>query len=197
MEKYLRTNIENEAALSLEILSEQIPKVKIDLYRWKWVILFLHNTLQNFMVLALRGTNNLKVVNKKDADKWLKAYYNNEDTLPVCRLDNFLNLYQKIKTNSMCQYVNSKKYIPNKDEDFYVKKLNQLRNDFIHFVPKSWSIQLVGLPGLCLDCLSIIQFLIFESGNIIFYNDLYDTASKYLNVSIRELEIIRQIYNNK
>ena len=197
MEKYLRTNIDIEAVLSLEMLAEQIPKVLIDEYRWKWVILFLHTALQNFMVLALRGSNNLRVINKKDADKWLEAYYNNEDVLPNCRLDSFMNLYKKIKTDSMCQYINSRKYISRDDDDFYVKKLNKLRNDFIHFVPKSWSIQLAGLPGLSLDCLSIIQFLMFESGNIIFYNDLYDIASISLKTSIKELENIHKIYENK
>lgn len=47
-----------------------------------------------------------------------------------------------------------------------MNKLNELRNDFIHFLPKVWLIEVSGLPDIVNDCIAIIELLSFESGNI-------------------------------
>jgi len=47
----------------------------------------------------------------------------------------------------MLCYVHGKKFIVKPDHDWAVKKLNELRNQFVHFAPKGWSLDLLGLPG--------------------------------------------------
>jgi len=39
-------------------------------------------------------------------------------------------------------------------------QLNNLRNEFIHFVPKGWSVELAGLPQICANCINVDEFLI-------------------------------------
>jgi hypothetical protein len=40
-----------------------------------------------------------------------------------------------------------------------------LRNNFEHFVPKLWSIELHGLPDIAIDVLDVIRFLALDTGN--------------------------------
>lgn len=55
--------------------------------------------------------------------------------------------------------------------DDAIRTLNELRNKFIHFIPCGWSIELIMLPRICKQVLSVIEFLILESGNIRFYDN--------------------------
>lgn len=173
MDLWLRTDETKEAISALEMLAEAAPSLTTDFYRWKWVIISTHNALQGFMVLALRHGNGLLALKDEIAAQWLKAYREGGQ-YPVEKLDNFLNLYKKVKSDRMLCYGHSKKFIATPDHNRSVKKLNELRNEFIHFVPKGWSLELTGLPGICLHCLEVIEFLGWESGNIIFYEDVQE-----------------------
>ncbi len=188
MDKWLRINIQKEAALGIEMVAEQLLKTRKDVYRWKWVIITLHNTLQNFMVLALRGTNNLKVLTDKEREKWLKAYQNDDKQLPQGKLDFFLNLYKKIQSNQMRQSIHSKSFKADKEFDLCVEKLNYFRNEFIHFIPKGWSIQLVGLPYISMKCIKIIEFLFYESGNVLMNTELESKVKSSLKTCLTELK---------
>jgi hypothetical protein len=61
-----------------------------------------------------------------------------------------------------------------------VRKLNAFRNDFIHFVPKGWFIEVSGLPQIADDCLNIISFLAFECGNIFWHEQELETLTRVL-----------------
>ena len=39
-----------------------------------------------------------------------------------------------------------------------------LRNQFEHYIPKLWSIEVHGLPQMALDVLEVIRFLAIENG---------------------------------
>jgi len=166
MDLWLRTDETEEAISSLEMLAETAPSLVLDTYRWKWVFISTHNALQGFMVLALRHGNGLLALKDEIAAQWQKAYREG-GKYPVEKLDNFTNLYKKVKSVRMMCYVHSRKFKATQDHNRAVKKLNELRNDFIHFVPKGWSLELTGLPEICLRCLEVIEFLGWESGNII------------------------------
>jgi hypothetical protein len=51
-EVWLETDYEEESLRTLEFTVEQLTRVIEDSYRWKWVIIALHNSLQAFMVKA-------------------------------------------------------------------------------------------------------------------------------------------------
>ena len=85
-------NEELDAIVSLELLSEQLPKSLIAPHHWKWVIISLHNALQGFIILSLRNTNFLNVLTSKSARAWTEAYDNDEIPDKPPYLDNFLKL---------------------------------------------------------------------------------------------------------
>jgi hypothetical protein len=194
MDLWLRTDETEEAISALEMLAETAPSLIADTYRWKWVIICTHNALQGFMVLALRHGNGLLALKDEIAAQWLKAYREGGN-YPVEKLDNFLNLYKKVKSDRMLCYVHSKKFKATPAHDRSVKKLNELRNEFIHFVPKGWSLELTVLPEICLDCLEVIEFLGWESENIILYEEVQQKrAMSALKEAKEVLNDIKQKY---
>ncbi len=169
MVKYLETDEFEEITNSIELLSSQSSQLE-DKYQWKWVILSMHSTLQGFMVIGLRDSAGLNILKDGIAKKWLRAYRNG-DPYPVEKLDSFLNLYEKIKSDRMLRFGHSRIYESTEGNDRSVKMLNTLRNDFIHFVPKGWLLEVTGLPKICLDCIEIIEFLGWESNNVLWYKE--------------------------
>lgn len=188
---WLTTDESEEVVSALEMTAEMGKRLPQDKYAWKWVILSLHSALQGFMVLALRQGNGLLALTTKSRNKWLEEYRKegkiDEKKFPKEFVDSFPNLYKKIKSDAMLAYVHSKKFEPIDSQDWSVGKLNELRNDFIHFLPRTWIIEISGLPKVCLDCLEIIQFLAWESGNILFHKEpLRDRARNALRESMEK-----------
>ena len=119
----------------------------------------LHNALQGFMCLALQGSDGLRVLKDDVARAWLAAQ-DSGTPLPVEKLDWFPNLYAKIRSDVGTFRANSRSYPDNSAVNQSVDQLNNLRNEFIHFVPKGWSVELAGLPQICANCINVDEFLI-------------------------------------
>lgn len=162
----LRTDEATEAVSALRMAEETLVGIARSPHRWKWTILALHSAVQGFMVLALRGSNGLAVMTDDSAAAWLTAHEAQSTTRPPLKLDSFLNLYDKVKGGRMLQFVHSKKFRPTGTQGASVKRLNHLRNQFVHFQPQGWRLEVSGMPRLCLDCAALIRFLGWESGNV-------------------------------
>ena len=163
---FLRTGTFVETISALEMATDELARTRTDSYRWKWVILALHSALQGMMVLALEGSNGLRVLKPKDAKRWLDAYESRAPLPADLEMDNFLNLYEKIKSDAMLFYVNSEKFAPQETQGRSIKRLNRLRNQFIHFTPRTFMLVLNELPEMILDCLDIAWFLAWDSNNV-------------------------------
>ena len=113
------------------------------------------------MVLTLKGSSSLPVLQEKDAKQWFDWFRSdriNKSPPPRnLRLDYFLKM--KI-------FCHSQKFVPRGTQDNSIEELNDFRNKFIHFTPKGWSIELKWLLDVTLDCLEIAEFLAWESGNV-------------------------------
>jgi hypothetical protein len=186
---YLRTDLHNEAITALEICGQFSRDTTRDNGLWKWVIISLHNALQGFMCLALQGSDGLRVLKDDVAKAWLTAH-DQGLPLPVEKLDWFPNLYIKIKSDVMKFNVNSKPF-PNNDRiNTSVTILNEYRNNFVHFLPQSWSINIASLPSLCLDCIAVIKFLVDESGNITWYQE------RNRSRALTAIKVAEDLFNN-
>lgn len=174
---FLSTDEAEEAVSALEMVGECLSGAQSDLYQWKWAIIALHNAAQGFMVLSLRGSNGVDVLTKKAAAAWAEAVAAGRP-VPGDRLDTYLNLYSKTKGKRMLKFVGSKRFAPRAGQDDSVRTLNSLRNEFIHFLPKSWSIEVTGLPELFTDVLDYIEFLGWECGNVIWFESVLDTRAQ-------------------
>lgn len=165
---YFRTNHFGEAVAAIEAVADFSASVVTDPYRWKWVVVAVHGTVQAFMVLALHRGSGLLAMPDKRRDEWLKKYRAGEP-LPADRMDSFLNLYDKVKTEAAVGWVHSKPFASGESHDESMRKLNEIRNEFIHFMPKVWALELAGLPSICLECLAVARFLHGEGGNILWH----------------------------
>ena len=175
---WLRADERMEAINSLEITYYFILEVHNDPYNWKWIMIALHNATQAFMVLALQGTASLNVV--KNREKWFEAIrLGNEYPKQQQKLLNFLDLYKDIKSKDrMMQNIYSECFSGSEEIDESMRTLNELRNNFIHFIPSNWSLEIVWLPVICKQVLLVVEFLILESGNVSFYdNDEFEKAN--------------------
>ena len=171
-QSHLKTNTENEAFRALGFVAHHARLARKDAYHWKWVLIGLHNALQSLMVLALAHGSGLRVLKNQIAENWLAAYRSG-GPYPEEKLDPFLNLFRKIQGNDMRFYVHSQPLVATESQRSSVKKLNSLRNRFIHFLPGTCLLDIDGLPRICLSCLTVGDFLAWKSGNISW---AYDSA---------------------
>jgi len=166
----------SESIDALKTIKNFIVKLDEELYNWKWIIIATHICVQNFMVSSLRNGNNLKVLEVKSSKKWFQEFnkrlYSDVDdwNSPIEKLDYFLNLYEKIKSDQMLMYTISKKLETDKNKDEAMVWLNWYRNKFIHFVPEVFEINIIQFPKRMILILDIIKFLVSESGNILWLN---------------------------
>ena len=123
------------------------------------------------MVLSLRGTNDLNVLSKKSAEKWLEAYESKSPRYQPRKLDDFMHLYSKIKSDAILLYTDSKCFTATESQDECVQRLNAIRNDFIHYVPTSAAYDMRRWASIILEIIPIIEFLVLESNNIRFFED--------------------------
>ena len=168
MRAWLQTDEQEEAVSSLEACARfSADLVSTDYeYHWKWVVVALHSAVQGFMVLALRGGNGLAALRPQNEARWLEARRRGQPP-PKETLDGFLALYEKVKSDRMRFYVHSQSFSPSDTHDTSLKRLNCIRNDFIHFLPRSWALDVSGLPRIALDSLQLIDFLGWRSGNVV------------------------------
>ena len=190
--RYLRTDEREEAVRSLEWAAHQATSISEDSYQWKWVLIALHNAAQGFMVLALWNGNGLLALRDKIASKWLDAY-NNGGQYPDEKLDEFLNLYKKVKDKDNFHVIGAGPFSPGATHDKSFSLLNFCRNEFIHFKPKGWSLELRGLPCVCLDVLDLIEYFGWQSTAIPWHKQALvpraKRAVKHMRGTLHTLEL--------
>lgn len=170
MTTYLQTDEQHEAARALEMFHHQLILIKDDVYYWKWAIIALHNAVQAFIVCAISGTDQLGALKPKDAEEWLNAYYRRLTPPSDVRLDFFPELYKRAKEKTG--------FKASEDFDMDIETLTALRNDFIHFTPKGWSLEVSGLPQIFLNCLTLIEYLGWNAGCINWYEEPDENQAK-------------------
>lgn len=198
MNEWLRVSKYTEAISSIEMMAEQSEHLSSDLYRWKWFIISLHNALQCFMVLSLHKLNPLPILRKDDAKKWLKAYHEGSNKLNDYKLDNFLNLYTKIKNQDNSSYnLRVGFYQPRDTEDWSVERLSDYRNIFVHFIPCGMSLSIANLVRVGSDSLGIIKHLGWHTDRIKFARGDSKRAQAAINKAISNINKLIDQYQLK
>jgi hypothetical protein len=175
---YYRTEEESEAADALEVAARFADEVVANGRMWRWVIIALHNAVQGFMVLSLRHGNGLAALTEESAAAWLAAYEADAKSFPDEKLDSYLCLYKKIKSTKYGTIGGNQPFVPRGSQGWSIRKLNRIRNEFNHFTPKGWSLQLAGLPRICLDALSVVSYLGWETSNVHWHDEQALSAAK-------------------
>ena len=153
--QYLRTDERDDLLASLKLVCVSARECQRDIQFWKWILVGTHSSLQAAIVFHLSFGNNLLVAKPKYAKKWLEAH-RTEGNYPNMQMDFFLELYEKAKAQEVLGF----RLATQASQDESVEMLVTLRNEFVHFMPKGWAIELAGLPGICLNALGVIELLL-------------------------------------
>ena len=91
------------------------------------------------MVIALTRSDSFGATDVKQEKAWREAYAKG-NPLPTDqeKLLSFLDLYDKIKRKGMLPYSSAERFVPGGSQGRSMKKLNFIRNEFVHFTPKGW-----------------------------------------------------------
>jgi len=131
---------------------------------WKWVIIAFHSAIYGLMLLALQQTD-LSGIWKQEIRNPKTGLIDTDKS----RLISFLKAFEWIQDDQrMGRFVNSRRFeIVDKNLKNSMYRLNdEFRNQFLHYKPKGWSIVKEAFREMIRDCLPLIEFLLFQSGNI-------------------------------
>lgn len=140
--------------------------------------------------MALSVDNNLLTLKSGHAAGWLKAQRSGEPYPSQLDLDYFGALYKKANRHS--------NFAATEFHDEGIRQLNELRNNFIHFHAQGWSIQLAGLPTICLNSLEIVEHLGWKFGGIFWHTEAQSKRTRrHLGKLVAELKRLDDDYNSK
>jgi hypothetical protein len=148
---WLRFEVETNAIDYLVRAGEFIEQAQSNKKAWKWVILALHGALYGFAISACRGTDTdiVAPVTRRGHQRLISF----DEALKKCQdaewMGTMYHGYPLVLTDGQ------------KDS---IKRLKQtLRNNFEHYVPRGWSIEIHGMPTISMDVLDVIRFLAVET----------------------------------
>lgn len=150
-EKYLRFSEETNALDYLERAGEFIKATSSDPKAWKWVILSLHGALYGFAISACKGSDYQSVVKK--TKKGHERLITLDEALTMCQDAKWMGtLHGGLALNQSDSQKDS------------IRRLKAtLRNNFEHYIPGGWSIEMHGFPRITMDILDVIRFLAVDT----------------------------------
>jgi hypothetical protein len=149
--KYLRFSEETNALDYLERAGEFIKATSSDSNAWKWVILSLHGALYGFAISACKGSNYESVIKK--TRKGHERLITLDEALNICQDEKWMGtLHGALALN-----------LSDSQKDSIRRLKATLRNNFEHYIPGGWSIEMHGFPRISMDILDVIRFLAVET----------------------------------
>jgi len=193
LDDWLRTNQLTDSVESLEMTLQVASDVsKGQTQQWKWLIVSLHNALQGFLVCSLFAGNPVNVLVEKHAKEWIEAANNGKPLPKRRRLLHFKALLRNAEDGSLMMKIGRKPLCLDKEQRLSVLGLHKYRNELVHFLPMSRSIDARGLPEIATHCVEVIKFLALDSGNTVWMDrDLQlrcETAGECLLVLLGQLD---------
>jgi hypothetical protein len=167
---YLHTDELQELLDALRKVRAELEAARTDDHAWKWAIHALQSAVQNAIVAAISGTDGLGALTERSARARRDDYENEGGEYPDARLAGFRELYRRMRAQTGFPTD------PGVDED--VGRLVRLRNEFEHFAPKGWSVQLAGLPRIFRNLLRIVAHLGWSPGHILWYEEEHEAEAR-------------------
>ncbi len=150
---WARFTTETNAADNLEKALYFLGNVKQCPEDWKWVIICCHSALYGFAVHVASGSNDSSVVNTtKSGNKRLISF---GEALKICKGS---------------EGARQALILSNDEEESINILQNEFRNNFEHFNPCSWSIEVSGFPQDIKNIINVTKRVVFD---INFYNHIH------------------------
>lgn len=146
--RFLELTEETNALDYLEKAVDALKQTCHSDWAWKWVTIGLHGALYGFAICASRGT---------DSDSVRK--FDNKTKQRKNELIGFDAAIKRCEAGAA-----GTPLILTVDERKAIEVLKKtLRNNFEHYQPRHWSIELHGFPDLVIECVQVIERLATET----------------------------------
>jgi hypothetical protein len=141
----------SDVLASTDLLAMVAPGLRKQPSNWKWMIIAAHNGLQGALVCAIQNTSATNVLDKKSETKMLNYLEILEGDPPQEYLADFITLVGRYRKKYPCHGLTT-------EQLKHIHKLHkQFRNNFAHFVPKGWWIEIAMLPAIIESTLALIE----------------------------------------
>ncbi len=185
-ETFFRIDEKSNAIDYLHRAAQFSYEIATDEFACKWFVIALHGAAYHFMLLALQRSDLSGIWTEpeiRDANGRIDK--SNK------KIVSFHEAFKRIRNPSrMSQFVGSKHLMATPDHYMAIRRLNDdLRNEFIHFHPRGWSVQHAYIAEIVPAIGAIIEFLAFESNNILLGENQKQGIKK-------DLSILKQIAIN-
>ncbi|PZO87007.1 MAG: hypothetical protein DI623_15540 [Sphingomonas sanxanigenens] len=153
---WIRTDETEDVAGSIRHALRMVPFLADDPQAWKWAMLALHSALQGACVCHLTTTAApVGALTKQNTGEWLD-FFERQRTDPAAQppskthLLNLPDLLKAVcKAHSAGDRSNAAGVAISGAELAWLKRIHgEVRNQFIHFEPMGWSIEVSGVPDL-------------------------------------------------
>lgn len=184
-EHYLRFDEIEGVLSSLDLLALVAGLVRKQPAYWKWVIVAAHDALQGSMVCALNDTSSVNVLADKSARKTIEWHDTREGTMPTQWLAEFETLLAGCQDKAL---MGDEPLALTEEQLKDVIWLHaEFRNNFSHFTPMGWSIEVAGLPRIISIAIDLIEYLM-GSTQVLF--KLTGNRKRRLSKSVKEARTI-------
>lgn len=164
---WLRTDVQVEALKGLRTCRRHLSDATEDAYELKWAALAITTSLQAFIIWTYRSIEVLAWDPKALAqfEEWEEGDRNGGVLSPTePHLPSFLPLCQKLR--------DERGWEADAETWECLERLRDLRNDFMHFKPKGWSISADFLRAAIRAALDAVGYVVAnEPGAFIWYDD--------------------------
>jgi hypothetical protein len=154
-ETWISTNEAEDVAGSLRHVLRIAPFVADDPQAWKWVALALHSALQGACICHLTTTAApVGAVTEQNAAEWL-TYFDSRHTEPHIRrpkthLMSLPGLLKAVRKSRSAGGPSSDIVVAISDSELnWLRRFHDdIRNQYVHFEPATWSIEVSGVPEI-------------------------------------------------
>lgn len=153
-ERWIRTDEADDVAGSVRHAIAARGMVDDDPLAWKWVALALHSALQGACVCHLTITASpVGALTKKSTEEWwtyLNAPPGNDLPRPKTVLMALPDLLKAVRRpNSVGDRSGPSGIAVSDAELAWLRRFHEaVRNQFVHFAPMGWSLEVSGIPGI-------------------------------------------------
>jgi hypothetical protein len=149
--EWITFNERDDVIASTDLLALVAPTLKTRPTNWKWMILAAHSSMQGALVCAIKDSTETSVLEKRSALAVLAWLENPIGNHPLRYLDHYPALIKKYRK----KYPDCTITVPQLKD---LKKLHsEFRNNFTHFAPMQWSIEVAGLPRIVKAALDLVE----------------------------------------
>ena len=161
MHQYITTDERLDVLASLESCADNLARTRESDRAWKWVVLSMHSALQGAMVCHLSGSAQIGALSETCAKAWLKWRCGTEDqAAPKSRVAPAPELLKRL-TGSAHRFENDcGRIIETTDAQHRAfASLHKIRNEFTHFLPQAWSIEIALIRESISGVLEILSLV--------------------------------------